>query len=75
MSRDQRPGRVSVVDAATAAAPARRVDDAPPIDTGAPLVADGTKPSSHVLLWSVLFLSACTAGALGVALLPMLGVG
>lgn len=73
MSRDQRPGRVSVVDAGPAATPARRSADTPAADSIAPAAPDSAGPTSHALLWSVVFLSACIAGAVAVTLRPLLG--
>ena len=84
MSRDQRPGRVKMIDNAPAALPARRVGEVPGpatataaavIDAAEPALPELAAPKSRTILWSGLFLLACIAGATGVTLLPLLGIG
>ena len=82
MSRDQRPGRVKMIDNAPAALPARRVGDVPGTANATAIVAAAEPalpelptPKSRTILWSGLFLIACIAGAAGVTLLPLLGIG
>jgi len=76
MSRDQRPGRVKMVGAsAPTAEPQRRSTDEGPID-GAAAPADevaSVAPKSRAIIWSLLFLVACGAGAAGVAVLSASG--
>ncbi len=70
MSSDQRPAR-TVIIAPDAPAPL------PPVgDPGAGVPPPTMAPApSHVLLLSALFLFACVAGAVGVALAPWLTSG
>lgn len=78
MSRDQRPGRVKMIDAGAPPAPARRIGDDPGtaiVDAAAPPPPDVPAPKAPVMLWSALFLIACIAGAAAVTLLPVLGFG
>ncbi|CAN5541973.1 hypothetical protein BH10PSE14_BH10PSE14_13740 [soil metagenome] len=75
MSRDQRPGRVVMVDTAPVTPPIeRRASD--PLDSGiaGQTAAPTALPKSGMLLWVVLFLLACAAGAVGFSLMARAGV-
>ncbi len=76
MSRDQRPGRVKMIDAGAGSPPMRRIGDVPG--------ATGTEPTPapeppvakpRTFLWTTLFLLACIIGAAAVTLAPLLGLG
>ncbi len=74
MSRDQRPARVKLVGSAPTVPPARRSDDiAKPGKSGKP-TSESAAPRSSGLLYGATFLIACLAGAVGMALLPILGL-
>lgn len=79
MSRDQRPGRVKLIDGSAEAVPTRRVGDTlgtAVVDTAAtPASEPPPAAKSPTMLWSTIFLLACIAGAAGITLLPLLGVG
>lgn len=78
MSRDQRPGRVKLIDSSAEAVPTRRVGDTPGtaiVDSTAPAVADLPVAKSRTMAWSALFLIACITGAAVVTLMPLLGIG
>lgn len=45
------------------------------VDAAAPAAPDLPVAKSRTMLWSALFLIACIAGAAGVTLLPLLGIG
>ena len=71
MSRDQRPPRPVMIDNGPVDTPARRRDDAAAA-AGNPdaALATSTGPAwSTIMLWAILFLVACAAGAAGVALM------
>jgi hypothetical protein len=74
MSRDQRPGRVKLIDTGATPGPT-----SPPAaataDAATPTPPDLPAPKSRTMLWSALFLIACIAGAAGVTALPLLGIG
>ncbi|EIZ78741.1 hypothetical protein WSK_2789 [Novosphingobium sp. Rr 2-17] len=62
MSRDQRPGRAVIVGPAP-----ERSEPVPIVATANTAVPSPVK--QHRLLWSIVFLLACVAGAVAVALL------
>lgn len=74
MSRDQRPARPIMIAAdATDDVPQRRAADIAAATGGTDTPAAAAAPAtSRTLLLSVLFLFACVAGAVGVALAPWL---
>jgi hypothetical protein len=75
MSRDQRPGRVKLVNGAPLAVPARRSGDVQnPENNGKTAGAASTTPPSSGLLYGAIFLIGCMIGGAGLSLLPMLGV-
>jgi hypothetical protein len=63
MSRDQRPRREVMVDSSPD--PSEIARDTAIVDAAPPAPAQNTR----LLLWSIVFLFACAAGALAVALL------
>jgi hypothetical protein len=69
MSRDQRPRREAMIDAA-----ADPVAPAGAADGTAPAVATMIAAKPSILLPALVFLTACSAGAVGVALLLSGGV-
>ena len=79
MSRDQRPGRVKMIDAGAPPAPSGQIGNgvgSAIVDAAAPTAPDRPAPKSRAMLWSALFLIACIAGAAGITLLlPLLGIG
>lgn len=78
MSRDQRPGRVKMIDASPPPEPTEQIGDGAGsaiVDDTAPTAPDLNTAKSRIMQWSALFLIACIAGAAGVTLLPWLGIG
>ncbi|WP_404367663.1 hypothetical protein AB5I39_13240 [Sphingomonas sp. MMS24-J45] len=78
MSRDQRPGRVKLIDAGAASPPMRRIGDVPgteATEAAAPPAAAPPVPKAPTLLWAAVFLIACIAGAALVTLFPLVGIG
>jgi hypothetical protein len=75
MSRDQRPGRVVMVDTdpVSPVTERRAVDQ---LDSGIAnqAAAPAALPKSGILLWVMLFLLACAAGAGGFSLMARSGV-
>jgi hypothetical protein len=72
MSRDQRPGRVKLVDpVAEAAVPARRETDAPAAENAAK--QDSAASTGSAILASGIFLLACGLGAAALSFLLSTG--
>ena len=69
MSRDQRPRRPVVIDNGPVTLPARRADGSGPGDTPQAMAPPPTPAGSMIMLWAILFLLACAAGAAGVAMM------
>ncbi len=75
MSRDQRPRRERLIDSDPFETDIKSgaTDPAGGVAAGQP-IAPPAQPKSRALLWGLLFLLACVAGAVGISLMSRAGL-